>query len=243
MSKTSSQTPSSNRLLAGLASRDRDLLRPHLASVDMTLGQRLALSDKKITHAYFPLSGMISLIHTYRDGSTIEVGLIGHEGYWGAPAVLGVKSSPMEAMVQGAGEALRIPVEALVDAANASPGLRAQLLRYAHFFQVQTAVTAACNGAHNIDQRLARWLLEAHDRLGGDEVPLSHEFLSYMLGTRRAGVTAALGTLKDKGFITIGRARIGIQKRKQIERESCECYRIVKDEYRRVFAQPKTPNR
>lgn len=203
----------------------------------MALGQRLALPDKKITHAYFPLSGMISLIHTYRDGSTIEVGLIGHEGYWGAPAVLGVKSSPMEAMVQGSGEVLRVPVDALVDAAAASPGLRAQLLRYAHFFQVQTA----CNGAHNIDQRLARWLLEAHDRLGGDEVPLSHEFLPYMLGTRRAGVTAALGTLKEKGLITLGRARIGIQKRKQIESEACECYRISKDEYRRVFAEPKTP--
>ena len=192
-------------------------------------------AGRTIRFGYFPISGMISLVHCYRDGSTIEVGLIGREGFCGAPIILDATSSPIEAMAQGDGQALRITSKALIAVSNSRPKVRSQLLRHVHFHQVQVSLTAACNGLHKIQPRLARWLLEAHDRLGGDTLTLKHEFLSYMLGVRRAGITDTLAVFKAKGLISLGRGRIIILSREKLEAEACDCYRIVKKEYQRVF--------
>ena len=223
-----------NSILAALSSGTLDMLQPHLERFDLIHSARLSYSGKPITHIYFPLSGMISLVHTYSDGATMEVGLIGREGFWGTSVVLGVTSSPIEAMVQGEGTALRIAVPNLLAVAFVHPDLRQILLHYAHFLYVQAALTAACNGLHNVNQRLMRWLLEAEDRLGIGPVSITHESLSYMLGIRRAGVTEALGELADQDIVTIGRGKISIKNRAAIESKTCHCYRIVKDEYRHV---------
>ncbi len=227
-----------NHLLATLSATALAPLRPHCEIVDMCLSESLTQAGKPIRHVYFPVSGMISLVQTFSDGTTTEVGLIGREGFWGSPLILGAKTSPAEAMVQGAGEAVRIPTGAFLAAAEANPDLRARLLQYAQVLHVQVSLTAACNGRHKVRQRLARWLLEAQDRLGGSEVPLSHEFLSFMLGIRRAGVTAALSGLRTRGIITTNRGLIGIRNRRAVEAEACECYRIVKTETGRLLPKP-----
>ena len=224
-----------NLILNALNPSDLVALEPHLKLVNLVAGERLSPAGRTIRFGYFPLSGMISLVHRYGDGSTIEVGLIGREGFWGTPLILDAASSPVEAMVQGDGQALRISSKALISAANDGPKLRSQLLRYAHVLQVQVTLTAACNGSHKIQPRLARWLLEAHDRLGGERLTLKHEFLSYMLGVRRAGITEALAEFKAKGLINLGRGRIIILSREKLEAEACDCYRIVKKEYVRLF--------
>jgi len=236
--KSHSQT---NRLLDSLSGAAMAALKPHLEHVDLDVGQRLSVAGKTITHAYFPLSGMISLVHTYENGSTMEVGLIGREGFWGIPLVLGASSSPVEAMVQGKGAALRILADTLLTGSKGNDELRQLLLRYAAFLHVQTSLIAACNGTHKVKQRLVRWLLEADDRLDGDEILISHEFLSYMLGIRRAGVTTALAGLKAQGLITVRRGKIGLGHRKEIEPEACDCYRIVRSEYKNLFAKEKQP--
>ena len=226
---------SRNLLLASLGAGALNALRPHVEFVDMRLGVALTPADKLIRYAYFPLSGMISLVQTFKDGTTAEVGLIGQEGFWGVPLVLGARTSPVEAMVQGVGSAVRFPARAFLLAVESNTELRARLLQYAQVLHVQVALTAACNGRHKVRQRLARWLLEAQDRLGGTEVPLSHEFLSFMLCVRRAGVTAALSALRQRGVISTNRGHIGIGNRKALETEACECYRIVKAESGRLL--------
>lgn len=224
-----------NLLIGALTPDDMAALAPHMKLIDLVVGERLSPAGRTIRYGYFPISGMISLVHRYVDGATIEVGLIGREGFCGAPLILDAASSPIEAMVQGSGQALRIPGKALIATTNSRPKLRSQLLRHVHFLQVQLALTASCNGLHKIEPRLARWLLEAHDRLGGETLALKHEFLSYMLGVRRAGITEALAALKEKGLIGLGRGRIIILKRAELEADACDCYRIVKKEYRRLF--------
>jgi CRP-like cAMP-binding protein len=225
-----------NELLASLAPSALAVLKPHLERVELRLGQKLSIAGRVVRYAYFPISGMISLVQAYGDGSTIEVGLIGQEGFYGTSLVLGARSSPVEAMVQGQGAAWRVAAKALIDATDANTELRNQFLRYAHCLHVQVAVSGACNGTHRVPQRLARWLLEAQNRLREEDVPLSHEFISYMLGIRRAGVTSAMAVLKTRGLISTGRGSFRILRRKEMETEACECYRIVESEYRRVFA-------
>jgi CRP-like cAMP-binding protein len=233
MSRKASR-PDENRLLAALPPKQLAALYRRYETVDLKLKTSLSKSGGLIDSAYFPENGMISLVQTLEDGSTIEVGLIGAEGFWGVPLVLGARSSPVEAMVQGAGTALRIPVKDLLTEIAKSEKLRALLLRYAQALLTQVVQTAACNGRHPVQKRLARWLLEAHDRMGS-EMHLSHELLAFMLGCRRAGVTVALGKLKSKGAITTVRSHIHINDRKGLENAACECYRTVQAEYRRLL--------
>jgi len=225
----------SNHLLSLLDKKALQALESSSERVELKIGERLSQSNKTISHAYFPVEGMISLVQTFADGATVEVGLVGKEGFWGTPLVLGVTTSPIEAMVQAEGWALRVPAATLKLACDAHESLRGLFLRYAAFLHVQAAITAACNGRHKVAHRLARWLLEADDRVAKDELPLSHEFLSFMLGVRRAGVTDALKILNDKGLIQTGRNRIKIRDRPAIESAACECYALVKSEYRRLF--------
>jgi len=224
-----------NCLLAALAPDDMARLRPHLELVLLSQRQVLSEPRKPIEHAYFPRQGFVSLVQPMADKSMVEVGIIGREGFVGSPILLGVGMSPVMAMVQAPGEALRIPASVLLKGAADSGELSGLLLRYVQALHVQVTQTAACNGRHALAERLARWLLTAHDRVAGDDLPLSHEFLAMMLGMRRSGVTVAVGALKKAGLIDNGHARITILDRQGLEAAACECYRAVRDEYEHLL--------
>jgi CRP-like cAMP-binding protein len=225
-----------NRLLRALSPDDLDPLRAHLETVPLPQKQTLSSPGTSIDHVYFPQEGMVSLVQPLEDGTTIEVGMIGNEGLVGTPILLGADSSPLEAMVQIPGSALRMPATAFREEVGRRTGLLGVLLRYVQALHVQVSLTAACNGRHTVPERLARWLLTAHDRSPNDQLPLSHEFLSQMLGVRRAGVTVALGTLKTAGLISNTHARVNILDRSGLEAASCDCYSTVRDEYARLLS-------
>lgn len=225
-----------NRLLATLPSQDVARLENKFERVDMPLRLTLSKPEKPIAHVYFPLSGMISLVQTLKDGSTVEVGLIGREGFFGVPLLHGVKSSPIEAMVQGTGEALRMETKAFLAEVDKNVPFQKILARYAQALFIQVTQTAVCNARHTVPQRMSRWLLEADDRIGGKAMPLSHEFLALMLGTRRPSVTLALGKFKDAGLVTSGRGRVGISNRAGVIAEACECYHTVHKEFARLLS-------
>ena len=227
-------TPIANRLLAALTPEDLDILRAQLEPVPLPHKQTLSHPGAPIEHVYFVEEGMVSLVQPLQ-GGMIEVAMIGKEGFVGVPVLLGTDTSPLEAMVQIPGSALRIEASAFREQMGRSTALSSVLLRSAQALQVQASVSAACNGRHPLLERLARWLLMARDRAPGDELPLGHEFLSMMLGVRRAGVTVALGTLKAAGLVRNTHGRVTIIDRHGLEAASCECYRIVTSEYERLF--------
>jgi CRP-like cAMP-binding protein len=227
--------PIANRLLAALPPDDLARLRRHLEPVPLPLRRTLSKPGRAIDHAYFPENGMVSLVAPLADGALIEVGVIGREGCVGAALLLGVDTYPAEAMVQLAGSALRIDADVLRREAARSSALSRQLLRFTHALHVQVTQSAACNGRHTLEQRLARWLLVTRDRADSNVVPLTHEFLGMMLGARRAGVTVAVGALKAAGLVRNATGRITILNQAGLEAASCECYRTVKTEYARLL--------
>jgi CRP-like cAMP-binding protein len=190
-----------------LPAADLDLLRPNLESVPLKLRQVLEVPNKPIKHGYFIDYGLASIIASNRR-KRIEVGLIGCEGMTGLAIILGNDRSPNETFIQVDGHADRIPADKLRTAIQKSRSLEKALLAFAHSFMNQTANTALSNATASVEERLARWLLMAHDRLEGDEIPLTHEFLSLMLGVRRAGVTVALRSLARKAIIGSSRGQI-----------------------------------
>ena len=228
-------TKEMNRLLAALPPKDVASLYRRFPTVDLTLRSSLYKAGKPIDAAYFPLSGMISLMQTLEDGMAIEVGLIGAEGIFGVPLALGARASQTDAVVQGEGTALRIPAKAFVAELARSEKLRSLVMRYTHALLAQVFQTAACNGRHNLQQRLARWLLEVHVRMDGQGIDISHESLSYMLGCRRSGVTVALGALRRPGIVEAVRGNITVKDRKRLEARACECYRSVRAEFSRLL--------
>jgi CRP-like cAMP-binding protein len=201
-----------NRILSSLSRADIALLEPHLEPVDLQLRQVLERPNKPITHSYFINYGLASIIAA-NSHKRLEVGLIGCEGFTGLPIVLGNDRSPNETFIQVAGDGLRISAGKLRKAIQKSRSLERALLGFAHNFLNQTANTALSNGTATLEERLARWLLMANDRLRGDEIPLTHEFLSLMLGVRRAGVTVALHYLEQRGLIRLARKQILITER------------------------------
>lgn len=225
----------SNRLLVALAAENLDPLRPHFQPVSLPHKQTLSKPGTPIEHVYFVQQGMVSLVQPLENGAMIEVGMIGNEGFVGVPVLLGAESSPLEAMVQIPGSALRMQASAFREEVTRRSTLLALLLRYVQALHIQVSLSAACNGRHTLPERLARWLLTARDRTTSDELPLSHEFLSMMLGVRRAGVTVAVGTLKTAGLIRNSNGRVTIIDRQGLEAASCECYRTVRNEYERLL--------
>ena len=201
MAKTS--VSNKNRILSRLSAADKALLQPDLEPVDLTLRQVLETPNKPITHSYFIGYGLASII-AKNSHKRLEVGLIGCEGFTGLPIVMGNDRSPNETFMQVEGNGMRISANKLREAISHSPSLQRALLRFAHEFMNQTANTALSNGTASLEERLARWLLMANDRLRGDEIPLTHEFLSLMLGVRRSGVTVALNYLENRGLIKFG---------------------------------------
>src|SRR5882762_3906214 len=225
---------SSNKLLASLSTNDFDLLEPHLASVTLGIRKHLEKPNKRIDAAYFPESGFASVVAVQR-GKQVEVGLIGREGMTGLPIVLGNHRSPHATYIQAAGEGKCIPSEELRHATRRSLSLRDSLLKYVQAFGVQTTHTAICNAQSRTNVRLARWLLMAHDRIGDDTLPLTHEFLSLMLAVRRPGVTDALNALRRQGLVSYGRGKITLRDRKKLELMAGDAYGTPEAEYRRLI--------
>ena len=224
-----------NRLLAGLSPDAFALLAPSLRPVELELRQVLHAPDQRIEAAYFPEAGMVSMLAALEDGALQEVGVVGREGLVGLAMVLGADSSPLEALVQAPGTALRMPAAGLRAAFERSPALRAALLRYVQAFHLQVSQTAACNGRHALEERLARWLLMAHDRAGGDRFPMTQEFMAMMLGVRRAGVSVAAGILQKAGVVHYARGCVTVLDRTGLEAASCGCYRAVRRQFERLL--------
>jgi CRP-like cAMP-binding protein len=224
-----------NRLLASLSTGDFDLLEPHLESVTLGLRKHLERPNRRIEAAYFPEAGFASVIAVQSNGKQVEVGLIGREGMTGLPIVFGNHRSPHATYIQAPGTGKGIAATELRKATQASLSLRDSLLKFVQAFGVQTSHTAISNAQSRLDVRLARWLLMANDRIGTDTLPLTHEFLSLMLGVRRAGVTETLHVLRERGLISYGRGQIAVKDRKGLERAAGEAYGVPEAEYRRLI--------
>ena len=225
-----------NRLLAVLAPEERDRLLRGATSEPLEARQVLYTAGREISHVYFPVSGMISLVVKMTDADDVEATTIGNEGLIGTAVILGVASTTMEALCQIPGRALRVPARAVLEEIRRTASVNRLLLRYAEAMMVQLAQHAACNRTHSIEQRCARWLLMTRDRVASDEFPLTQQFLAQMLGVRRATVTMIAGALQKAGLIGYSRGRIRIVNGRGLEGVACECYDIVRRVMKTVTA-------
>lgn len=221
-----------NHLIEALPARERNRLLGLCQPVDLELDSILCDADRRMAHAYFPLSGFISLLTVLGERAPLEVGLIGWEGMLGATLALGVSVAPMRGLVQGEGRALRLSAAALGRVLQESPMLLRTLHRYEFVLLRQLLQNSACIHFHEIAPRLARWLLMTHDRLDGDQFHLTHSFLANMLGVRRSGVTVAAGALQAQELICYTRGNIRILNRQGLENAACECYAAMGVAYR-----------
>ena len=224
-----------NRLLAKLSPEDWALLSPHLEMVALKERQVLEVPNKPITHIYFVETGVVSVVAVNEEDHRIEVGVIGREGMTGVALVMGDDRAQHSAYLQIAGDGRRMPAATFLEAMNRSPSLRSLMMKSANAFMIQTAHTALANGRAKLEERLARWLLMAHDRLNSDSVPLTHEFLAVMLGVRRAGVTVALHSFERRGFIATRRGQLTLVDRKGIEQVAGSFYGIPETELKRLM--------
>ncbi len=215
---------SSNRILSRLSRADLGLLEPHLEPADLPVHRPLEGRNKRIDHVYFIEAGFASVVANGSSKPSIEVGIIGREGMTGLAIVMGQQRAAHDTYIQVAGKGQRITAAKLREADERSNTLHRAILHYAHAYLLQTTTTALANGRSKIEERLARWLLMANDRVDGDGLPLTHEFLSLMLGVRRPGVTAALQVLERKGLISRKRGKIQILDRKRLEKQSNGTY-------------------
>lgn len=227
--------PRENRLLAALPEEEYQRLVPHLEYVSLSLGEVIYESGERMRHSCFPTTSVISLLYTTEDGATAEMGLVGNDGVVGIVIFMGGETTPNRAMVQVAGGAYKMKAELLRDEFARGGAFQQLLLRYTQALITQISHTAVCNRLHSIEQRLCRWLLLIHDRVRSDELNLTQEIISHTLGVRREGVTVAAGHLQDKGLISYSRGHIVIRDREGLTACVCECYRVVKEEYDRLF--------
>lgn len=227
-----------NALLNALPLAALEELAPLLERVPLKRKQVLHERNLPITHAYFIERGLASLMAKVEDQSMLEVGTLGREDFAGLPVVLGTARTPHRCVVQVSGSAWRISAADLQEALGRLPALRRVLFCYVQAASVQSAQLVVCNTRHGLRQRLARWLLFAHDRVDGGEIALTHQFLGRALGVRRAGVTTAMGRLEEDGMIHRGRGRIVILDRERLEEEVCDCYRAIRSEYKRISCDP-----
>ena len=233
MTATKTQTAYyKNRILASLPKSEINRLARRLEPVTLKQGQ--SLLDGKFSYAHFLEEGMASIVLTLSSGDTIEVGVIGNEGMAGLPILLGTGTVPGRTFMQIAGSGYRIKADHLKEEFDRDGELKKYLLRHVQGLLVQSAQTAACNRLHNIDARLARWLLTCHDRVESDQLLLTHDFLAQMLGSPRTTVTLAAGELQRTNLIDYSRGKVTIRSRAGLEKIACECYRSVRDEFRRL---------
>jgi CRP-like cAMP-binding protein len=224
-----------NRLLAALPDNERERLAAHLAPVELTIRQPLYEPGKPIEHVYFPIDAVLSVLAVMDDGQAVEVATVGNEGMVGIPIFLGVSVSPGLAFCQVPGQCWQMAAGTFRELATGAGAFQQVLQRYTYAFFTQISQGSACNRLHGMDQRLARWLLLTHDRVGRDQFPLTQEFMAQMLGVRRATVTEAAGRLQQAGLVTYSRAIVTIADRKGLEAAACECYRIISDEHARLI--------
>jgi CRP-like cAMP-binding protein len=227
--------PRSNRLLAALSSEEREQVQPLLHMVRMRHGQAIYTPGEPIRFLYFPLTVVLSLVGALSDGRSAEIGIIGNEGMVGLPALFGADFSPFQIIVQIPGTAQRMPVGALGSEARDAGSLDALLLRYSQTFFNQVAHGLICNRHHPVAQRLATWLLRIRDRVETDRLPLTQEFLGYMLGVGRPSVNLTEAVFAEVGLVRHSRGAITIIDREGLEAAACECYFHVRDEYQRLM--------
>jgi CRP-like cAMP-binding protein len=234
ITKSSSQSPQSssrnnkpvvaNRILRKLPRKEYNIVFPRLEWIDLPVPTVLNQEGKPIEHGYFINAGLASILTVMAGGKSVEVGLTGEEGFVGLPLVAGFKSSSTRVIIQIDGSGFKITAKDLVRALRECPVLERSLQQCSQAMALQSTQVAACNRLHDVNQRLARWLLMSQDRVGGDVVGLTQEFLAHMLGTRRASVTVAAGVLQKAGLIAYTRGEVTIRDRAGLESATCECY-------------------
>jgi CRP-like cAMP-binding protein len=229
---TRSQAATGNRLLDALPSEERQRLAPSLASFPLELGNEFYGAGRRISDVYFPTVGVVSLMRPVEKGTWIETAVVGREGMVGIRAFLGGgQSGNQQAIGQVKGASLRMNADTFRGHIEEGGKLRDIMFAYTQALMAQTAQSVVCNAIHDIYERCAHWLLQVHDRVDGDEFGLTHEFLADMLGVRRSSVTVAAGTLQSAGLIQYRRGHVWITDRPALEDASCECYRIVNEEF------------
>jgi CRP-like cAMP-binding protein len=225
-----------NRLLATLPPDEYARLTARMTDTAFQLRDVVYRANGPVPYVYFPRSGVLSCVVVLPDGGAAEVGTVGNEGMAGLPAFLGADTSPTEVICQAAPcEMWRMEAAAFRAEAGRDGPFRTLLGRYAQCYLTQVGQTAACNALHGVEERLARWLLMTHDRVGADDLPLTQEFLALMLGVRRASVTVVASALQHAGLIRYQRGRIAVLDRAGLEAASCDCYRMVRAEFDRLL--------
>ena len=233
---TSLHSPNQNHLLAALPTAEFEPLVPHLELVPLLLGQMLYEPDMQLQHAYFPTTSIVSLHYVMESGASAETAGVGNEGMVGISLFMGGDTTPSSAVVQTAGHAYRLERRRLKQAFDQAGLFQKVLLRYTQALMTQMAQTAVCNRHHSLEQQLCRWLLLTIDRLSGDELIMTQELVASMLGVRREGITEAAGNLQRAGLISYRRGHIAVLDRKGLEKNSCECYAVVKKEIDRLLS-------
>ena len=227
--------PVENRLLAALPAEEYERLVPSLRPVSFSLGEVVYEFGGQLDYVFFPTTSIVSLLYTMENGASAEMGLTGNDGVVGIALFMGGGTMPNRAVVQSAGDALRMNAKVMQDEFALGGKFQRLLLRYTQALITQISQTAVCNRLHSVEQQLCRWLLLSHDRVKADELIMTQELIADMLGVRREGVTVAAGHLQDIGAISYVRGRIQILDRERLEETVCECYRVVKDEFDRLL--------
>ena len=238
MSVNASSNWPRNRLLLALPQRNLKRLMPNLEQIRCQRAQVLMNADSALDHVFFPDSGVVSVVAVYADGSIIEMATVGKEGFADVQAIFGAKRSSVQLLVQIPGTAVRMSRSAFTRAMQSIPSFRSVMDAYVQAFLEQVMVSVACNGAHSLKQRLARWLLMMRDRSDGDVLPITQALLAEMLGVQRPTITNAVRELERAGLIEHGRRQVTIVDRKGLIRASCECYQLVRA--RLAYHLPKT---
>jgi CRP-like cAMP-binding protein len=233
--------PRENRLLAVLQNPDYQRIAAHLELVSMPLGEVLYESGGRLDWVFFPTDAIVSLLYVLENGSSAEIAVIGKEGVIGIALFMGGQTMPNRAVVQSAGHAYRLKGTLLTQEFNRSGAVQHLLLRYTLALLTQMAQTAVCNRHHTVDQQLCRWLLLSLDRLPSNQLSMTQELIANMLGVRREGVTEAARKLQKAGLIDYHRGCITVLDRPGLEARVCECYEVVRAEFRRLL--PETPER
>jgi CRP-like cAMP-binding protein len=240
---TTNRASDDNLLLAALSPEDRVRLTGNQPPVDLAFSETLSEPGDRVRHVYFPLDAFISLITPGKARAQLEIGLIGNEGMLGVPLLLGVNVSPLRALVQGAGRAWRVDAATFLRELEGNASIRTALNRYLYVVLAQLMQAATCTRFHLVEARLARWLLMTRDRAHSSQFRVTHEFLAYMLGVRRVGVTSAASALQRRKLIRYTRGHVTILDVRGLERGACECYAIDKKIYARILTRKNLPSK
>jgi CRP-like cAMP-binding protein len=227
----------SNFILRSIPQNEYSLLFPSMEFVRLKLHQVLHETGETIRSVYFLNDGLASVLTVQPDGKSVEVGLIGKEGFVGLPIIFGFKTSGLRVVTQGDGTGYRLDVEFLLRILPQCPELLKLLQRFSLILAMQSTQLAACNRIHEVEERLARWLLMSQDRIGGRHLPLTQEFLGQMLGTRRASVSEAASSLQKAGMISYTRGNVTVLSRNKLEKTACDCYEMIQEQKRRWQAE------